>query len=197
MKKEAKIALVGFMSTYILVGCSNSNPSPNVITSNPNKAPITIDQLSSVTKCNTITDVLGQPNKVTGNILYYNISDNQLKNDTVLEINNYYRSSFSLNAEIKKLPFKEDDILREKYYYYLDKINEAKCSSGKYCFEMPIGNSRSAIESAERHTRECEDDQKNLKDSIEKYEDKILDLKEELMKTRKTLPSWYKYNIIN
>lgn len=51
---------------------------------------------------------------MNGNILYYNISDNQLKNDAVIEINNYYRSSFTLNAEIKKLSFKEDDILREK-----------------------------------------------------------------------------------
>lgn len=48
------------MSIYTFMGCTNPNTRPNVITSNPNKAPITINQLSSVTKCNTITDVLGQ-----------------------------------------------------------------------------------------------------------------------------------------
>lgn len=195
MKNEVKIALIGFMSIYTFMGCTNPNTRPNVITSNPNKAPITINQLSSVTKCNTITDVLGQPNQVNGNILYYNISDNQLKNDAVIEINNYYRSSFTLNAEIKKLSFKEDDILREKYYYYLDKINEAKCDSGKYCFEMPIGNSRSAVEYAEKKTQECNDKELKQKDIIEKYEDKMLDLKEELIKTRKALPIWYQYKI--
>lgn len=53
---------------------------------------------------------------------------------------------------------------------------------------MPIGNSRSAVEYAEKKTQECNDKELKQKDIIEKYEDKMLDLKEELIKTRKALP---------
>ncbi|MDK2050934.1 hypothetical protein [Aliarcobacter butzleri] len=195
MKKEVKIALVGFMSMYIFVGCSNSNPTP-VITSNPNKAPLKIEQLTKLKPCSNFISVLGSPNKINGNIFYYNVSDNQLKNDVVIEIYKY-ENSFSLNTKIENLPYKENDILRDKYYYYLDKIDEAKCSiEGEYlCYKMPTSNSRFAIESAERKTKECNDMDLKRKETIQKYEDRMIDLKEELIKTRKVLPDWYKYDI--
>lgn len=203
--------IIGTVGILVLIGLSGCGGATAYVSQKvePNRKPITIDQMAFATSLypcqepNNIVGYLGNPNKVSKEgdktIWTYIMSDKQLSKDVQIKYTIYSSQVASFSPDMSYLPYKDKDILREKYYNYFYKKVSAECDIKHEKYYMRLSSSlsgykqtRAEREKSEREERESEETINRLEDKVLKYEEKILDLKEQLLKERKILPVWFR-----
>ena len=177
-------------------GCAGAQLKVNV---QSDKKPISMNQfLKASNQCNpNILSIFGSPNKIDGKILYYNISGQELKRDSTIQVRNYYSDKLTLDTKVVDLKYKTTNVARDRYYLYLNNIIKAKCkarSSGGYRGIYVKSPYQTQTKSQyQQETMHLENETQDAKNRVQNYEEKMLLLKEELMKNKVVLPVWFKY----
>jgi hypothetical protein len=182
--------LVGLL-TLFLVGCA-MNSRQQLPQVDVNRKPLTIKDMAKIVSYSStdlIIKTIGLPQSVSSgeycSYWYYPLSDNQLKQDTTIEISVYGPESAILATDFKELPYKQKDLLRERFYFYYVKKAEAEDEA----FEASLNNIRAIGD--EQKEQYFEEKTRDLEKKVDDYQEKLMKLKEKLIEERGKLPAWY------
>lgn len=170
---------------FLFSGCVGTNPEISI---DKNRIPLNVNQVAQLNICGGskeyVYNLVGKPIDIKnyGNDTYwtYPVQDEMLKNNTIIVVKIGYETGVTLNQKINDLPFKTDDLDRDRYYYLMNNIKDSKCGV-KY-----LGTYASYEEK-----RENENEKIYSKQNEQKYKDELFNLKQKLIKERGYLPQWF------